>query len=212
MTAIYSRTHPGRCSLWIDWETTGADFDQGYNTTFSKYQGISIGLVVADNETFEEVDSLYVEFKFNANDYQWTDGAEAVHGLSREHLEQNGLTQEEGLAEIVEFILKHFGDKVISMADQVPVGKVQIGGHNVDFDIQGLQHLFNKFNLRLGIHHVKLETSGAAFIAIGEYRSNVTFEFFGGAVRANHNALDDARLALSAARGIRQLVQAALGG
>lgn len=210
MTAIYSRTHPGKCSLWIDWETTGADFDQGYNTTFTKYQGISIGLVIADNETFEEVDSLYVEFKFDPS-YEWTDGAEKVHGLSREHLEQHGVTQEEGLAEIIEFLMKHFGDKIISTSDTMPAGKVQIGGHNVDFDITGLQTLFHKFGLRLGVHHVKLETSGAAFIAIGEYRSNVTFELLGNTVRAEHNALEDARLALSVARSIRNLVADALG-
>jgi hypothetical protein len=208
----YSRFSPGKHSLFIDWETTGADFDQGYDHTFEKYQGISLGLVVADNETLEEVDSKYVLIKWNPK-YEWTAGAEKVHGLTQEFLEENGVDQEEALADIIEFMLPYFGDSVFSPLE-APEGsaKVCLGGHNIDFDIAATQALFKLFGLKLHVHHVKLETSGASFIAIGEYRSNVVFEFFNGEVRGKHNALDDARLALGAARGIKQLVKAALEG
>ena len=64
----YSRTSPGKYSLWLDFETSGADFDSG--ETFKKYQGISFGAVIADNETLEEVDAstikgIKVNFKPN---------------------------------------------------------------------------------------------------------------------------------------------------
>lgn len=208
----YSRFHPGKFSLWADWETSGADFDNGFENTFTRFQGLQVGFVIADNETLEEVDSLKVTFKFDPG-YEWQDGAEKVHGLSREFLEANGVTQEEGLATMIEFIVKYFGDEVIHVLDGQQKSfskKVQVGGHNIDFDIAATQALFKKFGLRLSIHHVKMETSGAAFIAIGEYKSNKVFEFFGGEKRGNHDALDDARLALAAARGIRELCAAAL--
>jgi hypothetical protein len=209
--ATYSRYHPGQKSCWIDWETTGADFAPGLEGTFKKYQGISFGVVIADNVTFEELDSLYVELKFDDTKYQWTDGAENIHKLSREYLAENGVEREDGLAQLIEILIKHFGESVISFGDTEPTSKVCIGGHNVDFDIKATEQLFKDFGFNLGVHHVKLETSGASFIAIGEYKSNTVFEFFnGGGQRGTHNALEDARLALGAARGIKQLVQAAL--
>ncbi len=198
---IYSRTSCGKYSLWLDFETSGADFDSG--ETFKKYQGISFGAVIADNETLEEVDSLYCEMQFDTK-YIWTDGAEKIHGLSREYLEKYGAPREEALAFLLEFIAKYIGAG----------NKVCIGGHNVEFDINALNQLTEDVvekGFRIPIHHVKLETSGASFIAIGKYRSDDVFSFFGGADRKAHNALDDARLALASARGIKQLVQAALG-
>lgn len=201
-TPTYSRHHPGKYSLWIDWETTGADFDAGYDKITKKYQGISFGVVIADNETLEEVDSLYCELKFDASKYQWTDGAAKIHGLTREYLEEHGTEREDALAALLELILKYIG------ADN----KICVGGHNVDFDIAFTNQLASDFGIDLKFHHVKLETSGASFIAIGKYRSDDVFTFFGGAERGAHNALDDARMALASARGIKQLVQAALEG
>ncbi len=197
----YSRTSPGKYSLWLDFETSGADFDSG--ETFKKYQGISFGAVIADSETLEEVDSLYCEMKFDPV-YTWTEGAEKIHGLSREYLAEHGMDRDDALTLLLELITKYIGAG----------NKVCIGGHNVEFDIRALNQLTEDVvekGFTIPIHHVKLETSGAAFIAIGKYRSDDVFTFFGGAERQAHNALDDARLALASARGIKQLVQAALG-
>jgi hypothetical protein len=57
-----------------------------------------------------------------------------------------------------------------------------------------------------------LETSGAAFIATGMYKSNDVFEFFTGKVRDGaHNALDDSLMALETCRNMRAMFDAALG-
>ena len=48
---MYSRHSPGAYSIWCDWETTGADFEGGLDGTFKKYQGISLGVIIANNET-----------------------------------------------------------------------------------------------------------------------------------------------------------------
>lgn len=195
----YSRTSPGKYSLWIDFETTGADFGSG--VTFEKYQGISFGAVIAENETFEPIETLYCEMQFDESKYQWTEGAEKIHGLSREHLAKNGMPRDEALALLLELIAKYIGAQ----------NKICIAGHNISFDIGALNQLTSEFDLKLDLHHVQIETSQLAFVAIGKYRSDDVFPFFGGEVRGNHNALDDALQSLAVARGIKQLVQAALG-
>lgn len=209
MSATYTRNHPGKLCLFIDAETTGADFSPGLVGTFEKYQAITFGLVVADTETFKEVDCLYVEMQFDGTKYQWTDGAEKIHGLSREYLQENALPRDEALAVIVEFISKYFPTAIGFGA--YPAGVVCIGGHNVDFDIKAISQLFNDFGFALGIHHVKLETSGASFIAIGEYKSNTVFKLLGeGDDRGSHNALEDARLSLTVAKNIKAFVTAGI--
>lgn len=195
----YSRAHPGKYSLWIDWETTGADFDSGLTT--KKYQGISFGAVIASNDTFEEVASLYRELKFDETKYQWTGGAEKVHGLSREHLAEHGVNREDALHDLLEFIQQYLGT----------TGKIMIGGQNVWFDLDFTNQLTTDCaGFNLDWHHVKLETSALGFITTGIYKSNDLFPLFGAEARGKHNALDDARQALAVARGIKELVQAGL--
>lgn len=199
MAAVYSKHHPGKYCLFIDWETTGADFDSGKSS--ERYQGISFGAVIADSETFEPVETLYRELHFDETKYGWTDGAEKIHGLSREHLAQHGVSREEGLIDLLELIQKYIGAQA----------KICIGGHNVSFDIDFTRQLASDFGITLNFHHVMIETSQLAFVAIGLYRSDDVFPFFGAEVRGNHNALDDALQSLAVARGIKQLVQTALG-
>ena len=206
----YSRHSPGKFSVWMDWETTGADFEGGLDGTFKKYQGIALGAIIADNDTFQEIDSLYIEIKFDDSKYEWTDAAEKMHGLSKEHLAANGLSREEALEVYIEFLTKHFGDGIISAIGGKTESNICVGGHNVQFDICASAQLFGDFGFNLGIHHVVLDTTSAAFIAIGKYKSNDVFSFFNGAERTIHNALEDARLALSAARSIKELVEFAL--
>ena len=196
----YSRVHPGKYGLAIDWETTGSNF--GGDSTID-YQGIAFGAVIFDTETLEPVETLYRELHFDDTKYKWTDGAEKIHGLSREHLAKNGVPREEALADLLDLILRYIGTE----------SKIMFLGHNVDFDIMFTQQLARDFGIELKIHHVKLETSGTAFILIGQYRSNDVFEFFTGAVREGaHNALDDALITLETARNMRVLIQAALAG
>lgn len=195
----YSRHHPGKYCIFIDWETTGADFDSGLTT--KKYQGISFGAVIASTETFEEVASMYRELKFDSTKYQWTEGAEKIHGLSRDYLNEHGVDRAEALHDLLELIQQYIGAS----------GKIMIGGHNVQFDIDFTNQLTEDCaGFKFDLHHVKLETSALGFITTGIYRSNELFQLFGADARGKHNALDDARQSLAVARGIKQLVQVAL--
>lgn len=194
----YSRHAPGKFSLAIDWETTGSNF--GGDSSID-YQGISFGAAIFDMETFEPVETLYRELHFDDTKYKWTEAAEKIHGLSQEHLNTKGVPREEALADLLDLILRYIGAE----------SKICFLGHNVDFDIAFTLQLANDFGVELKVHHVKLETSGAAMIAIGKYKSNDVFEFFTGKVRdGSHNALDDALMALETARNMRALMTAAL--
>jgi DNA polymerase III epsilon subunit-like protein len=195
--AQYSRYHPGKFGLCIDWETSGSDFG---GDSAASYQGVSFGAIIFNTETFEPVETLYRELQFDDTKYKWSDGAQKIHGLSREHLAANGVSREEGLADLLDLILRYIGAE----------SKIFFLGHNVDFDIDFTLQLARDFNVTLVPHHVKLETSGAAFIAIGKYKSDEVFEFFCGQTRAAHNALDDAGMALEVVRNMRAIFDAQL--
>jgi DNA polymerase III epsilon subunit-like protein len=200
MNTTYSRHHPGKYGLSMDWETSGSDF--GGDSTIN-YQGVSFGAVIFDTETFEPVETLYRELHFDGSKYKWSKEAENIHGLAREYLNVSGIPRDEGLADLLDLILRHIGAG----------NKVMFLGHNVDFDIAFTMQLCTDNDLPNVIvpHHVKLETSGTSFILIGKYRSDDVFKFFTGVVRDKaHNALDDALMALETAKNMRAIVTAGL--
>ena len=197
---IYSRTHPGKYILVLDTETTGSTFGT-YEETFSKYQAIQFGAIVATSDTFEEVDSIEFLVKFDKTKYEWTEGAEKVHGISRERLAEEGLADEDAALVLGEFILKYFG-----------TGKVMFLGHNPWFDIEAMRQLLEKYKVMPDLHHVVLDTSGLGWMTCGRFRSNELFEFFLGGRAEKHGALDDARMTLTVVRTVRQLMNAALEG
>lgn len=194
----YSKFGPGKFFLCIDWETSGSTFDT-YQNTFKEYQGISFGAVVVNSETLEPVKTLYREIQFDEEKYKWSSEAEAIHGLSKEHLKDNGVTAEEAATDLAGLIFDHFG-----------TGKVMFLGHNTQFDIEATKQLLVPFKVMPEIFHVVLDTSPAGFITIGEYKSNKVFEFFTGNVREAHNALDDALMTVETVKNMRALMSAAL--
>lgn len=199
MATGYSRAHPGKFGLSIDWETSGSNFG---GNSHDDYQGISFGAVIFNTETFEPVETLYRELKFDDVKYKWSAEAEKIHGLSQDHLAANGVEREEALADLLDLILRFIGAK----------SKIMFLGHNVDFDIDFTKQLAADFGVELAVHHVKLETSGAGYITIGKYKSDDVFEFFTGRNREGcHNALDDALMALETVRNMRALMDSALG-
>lgn len=191
----YSKAHPGKYGLLIDWETSGSDF--GGDSSI-KYQGLTFGAVVFDTTTFEEVDSIYCELHFDDTKYQWTEGAEKIHGKSREYLAEHGIPREEGLVALLELITKYWA----------PGSKILVAGHNVSFDNDFTMQLLRDFDLADAIkfHHVTIDTSGLGFVLIGEYKSDKVFEILGGAAaRGAHNSLEDARITLAVLRTARQV-------
>ena len=194
---IYSRTAPGKYILVCDTETTGSTFGT-YEETFSRYQAISFGALIATSDTFEEVANLSFKVKYDPR-YEWTETAEKIHGISREQLEVEGLTNEEAAAELAEFILNHFG-----------TGKVMFANHNPWFDIEAMRQLLVPHGVMPDIHHVVLDTSSLGFVTMGKCRSNDVFSFFNGERPPVHDALGDARMALGVLRGIREIVNTVL--
>lgn len=195
----YSKFTPGNRILCIDWETSGSTF-KSYEETFKQYQGISFGAVIADAQTFEPIDTLYREIKFDGSKYEWSPEAEKIHGLSREYLEENGVSAEEAATDLAEFIFNTWNTQ-----------KVMFLGHNPWFDIEATKQLLEQFDVMPDLYHVVLDTSAAAFITTGLYKSNDVFKFFTGAERAAHNALDDALITVNTAQNIRLLMNSALG-
>lgn len=198
----YSKAHPGKYGLLIDWETTGSNF--GGDSSID-YQGITFGAVVFDTTSFEEVDSIYREVHFDDTKYKWTDGAEKIHGKSREYLAEHGVPREEALADLLELILKYWA----------PGSKILSAGHNVSFDNDFTMQLFRDHGLddSLKFHHVVVDTSGISFVAIGEYKSDTVFKILGGLEeRGEHNALEDARATLAVLRTVRQTFDTVFAG
>lgn len=202
----YSKAHPGKYGLLIDWETSGSDWSTGNGRSDSSknFQGITFGAIVFDTTAFTEVDSLYCELHFDDKKYKWSDEAEKIHGKSREYLAKNGISREEGLANLLELILKYWG----------PNSKVLIAGHNVSFDNDFTAQLCRDHGMEDAIrfHHVLVDTSGIGFVTIGKYKSDEVFELLGGLEkRGEHNALEDARTTLSVLRTVRETFNAVYG-
>jgi DNA polymerase III epsilon subunit-like protein len=197
---VHSRHSAGKYILVLDTETSGSSFGS-YEETFSQYQAISFGAVIATSDTFEPVKELYFKVKFDGKKYQWTPEAEKIHGITREELEETGLENEEAAAMLAEFILDNFG-----------TGKVMFLGHNPWFDIEAMRQLLGPHGVMPDLHHVVLDTSALGFITVGKYRSNDVFELFLGGRSEKHNALDDAKMTLTIARSVREIMNGFFAG
>lgn len=194
--------------LATDAETTGIAMgcvDPTFNPeTGEKFQAISFGFVVARADTFQPVDELYVEIKYDDR-YVWSDGAQRVHGLTREYLEENGMTRQEAAFKIVEFIQKYFGPVET-------IRKLVLLGQNVaTFDRYFLIELLSEVGadiIQFGNRHVDTFSIGLA--TLGVYSSNELFDALGlERDPNNHNALEDTKHALKAARLIKKFIQSA---
>lgn len=209
MTARKTKQATPQFGCCLDWETSGACW--GGDST-KDYQGISFGVIIFDTATFDPVEKMYVEIKFNKSRYKWSPEAEAIHGLSREYLEKNGVTQVEAATMLAELILKYFG-----------TDKVMFLGHNTEFDRRFTNQLMNTIEIEFSVekqtdfdswiqlHHVILDTSSTGFIALGLFKSDLLFEKIGFETRGAHNALVDAEQTLGTCKAIREMMKFALG-
>lgn len=185
--------------LAMDCETSGMFFnndDPSYNPkTQQTFQSVSWGLIVADALTFNPIESKYIEIKWNGESL-WSKKAEQIHGLSLEHLEKYGITEEEAVVEISELILKYWG----------PEGNIRCLGHNVTtFDLWFLKRLTRKFDIDFKFGNRHIDVWSAGFATVGAYNSDDLFETFNYQRSHTHNALDDARFALQSIQAIRKL-------
>jgi hypothetical protein len=190
--------------LACDCETTGIAFGS-VDPTGSQdcdneeyFQAISFGFIVASATTFKPIAELYVEIQHDDR-YVWNDGAEKVHGLSREYLAANGMSRKDAAFKIAAFIEKYFGP----IQD---IRKICLLGHNVaTFDRYFLIELLQEFDLcpQFGNRHI--DTFSLGVTLMGCCSSDELFDTLGlERDPNNHNALEDTKHALKAARLMKQ--------
>ena len=188
--------------LIMDSETTGLEFnsiDPSQSTNGNYYQAVSWGLVVLDVTTMKVVDKLYVEIKWDGKSL-WSTKAETVHGLSKDYLAKNGLSEVDAIETILNFIFDHFG------VDEV----VPCGGHNVStFDIFFMRRLLNKHGVMFKTGNRFVDTNSIGLACFGTYNSDDLFDQFG-IVRDNHNSLEDALACAKVITITRKLMNKAL--
>jgi DNA polymerase III epsilon subunit-like protein len=187
--------------ICIDWETSGYNPPREMEGHFigyaDKHQGISLGAVVFDVQTFETLDTFYIEMKFDSDKYEWTSGAEKIHGLSREHLEKNGVEREEAAVEFMNFVLKHF----------MPDEELLVMGHNKDFDIAFLHQFLEPFGIMPKIWYRGINTCDVGIVCFGLAKSDMIFDHVALPPRQDHNALEDAIYTVEVCKIVRTLMK-----
>lgn len=186
--------------LVIDVETSGyakaddASFDP---VTGDTYQTVSIGLIVVNAQTLKSIEELYVEIKWDGVS-KWSAGAQAVHGLTLEYLEEHGATTEEAALQVANLILDHWG----------PTSPVVLCGHNVmSFDVWFIKRLLRSVGIEVIFSNRSIDSFAVGMSTVGTHNSDDLFAYVGCDTRdaAKHNALDDARMALTVIQNVRKL-------
>jgi hypothetical protein len=193
--------------LAMDAETTGLKFNS--DDPSIGHQAVSWGFIVAEAATLQPVEKLYVEIKWNDTsldareaDPKFGKHAEKIHGLTLSYLEENGMDEEDAVTEIGSLILKYWAD-----------GNIRCLGHNVaTFDIWFLKRMMRAYDIELKFGARHIDTNGAGFINFETFTSDVLFQEVGFEARDDHNALDDAFMALESARIMRMIFKAGLDG
>lgn len=188
--------------LAIDCETTGLAKGEIDPTLCSKtgkyYQAISFGVVILETETLKEIESLYVEIKWDGKS-EWSIEAENIHGLSKKYLEENGVDEEDAVGMIGELILKYFD----------PSKTIPLLGHNVaTFDRYFLDRLFKKYGIYLNFGARHIDSSTIGFTLFNLFHSDQIFQKIGLQDRGKHNSLEDIRHTIEVVRTARTLWEA----
>lgn len=186
-------------ALAFDSETTGVatnSLDPTFNPeTKEEYQMVSCGLIITDTVSLLPIEELYVEIKWDGVS-TWSSKAEQIHGLSKQHLEKHGLDEKDAILKIAKLLLKYFG----------PEKNIPLIGHNVaTFDRYFLDKLFKKHGLHLKFGNRHIDTTAIGFATFGTFNSDDLFYAVGIEDRKSHNALDDARYALTVVRTVRTI-------
>lgn len=174
--------------LGIDWETTGYSLPN----YASKHQGISFGAIIFDVKTLEPIESLYQEIKYDPR-YIWDAGAEKVHGITREYLEKNGVSQEEAAFALADLVNRYLGND-----------NVMVLGHRVHFDIAFTDQLLNSAGMEFTYHPTKIDSCSMATILLELTYSNDIFAILGIPPRGQHNALEDIMYTLEAVKRMKE--------
>lgn len=185
--------------LAIDCETSGMNFGDDPS---DNHQMVSIGLIVSDVKTYKEHATLYLEIKWNGVS-EWNDKAEAIHGLTKEYLEENGVDEEEAVIQIMEFLMEHF---------DLNKPLVLLGHNVVAFDKPFLKSALRRYDVPLKISHRALDSFPVGLLAVGAFDSDELFDKMGLGTRKEHNALEDIRYTLKSYRVLNKIFRDCLDG
>ena len=188
-----------RYLLAIDCETTGINYTSGNPS--DDYQAISWGILVINAYNFEIVHEKYIEIQWDGVS-KWSKGAEGVHGLSKQHLLENGVTEEEGITQIAEIVLKYWPLNV----------SINLLGHNVHlFDKFFLEKLFKKFDMKLNFTQRHVDSFSVFFTLLHAFNSEDGFTTMGCPPRKLHNALEDIKMTVESLRRIKVIWDSKVG-
>lgn len=180
-----------RFGLAIDWETSGYSVPE-----YAKHhQGISFGAIIFDVQSLEPVESLYLEIQFNEKKYKWEAGAEKVHGLSREHLQKNGVSQEEAAVQFCNLVIKY-----IAVGDDV-----MLLGHRVHFDRAFTEQLTRSIDVDLSYHPNTIDSCSMGIALMEIAKSEDVFQMMGMPPRQEHNSLEDIMYTLLSVKRMKEL-------
>jgi DNA polymerase III epsilon subunit-like protein len=206
MTAVANPRGYFERFLVVDVETSGfakaddASYDPGRDQTF---QTVAIGLIVVNAQTLKTIEELYVEIKWDGVS-TWSMGAQNVHGLTLDYLEEHGVSSADAALAVANLILDHWG----------PNSPVVLCGHNVvSFDIWFVKRLLRSAGFEVIFSNRTIDTNALGFAVFSMFNSDDVFEQVGCAVRdgSKHNALDDARMSLQVVRTARTIADTVFG-
>lgn len=175
--------------LCIDWETSGYSLPN----YASKHQGISFGAVIADARTFEPVESLYREIKFDKTKYIWDSGAQSVHGLSQEHLQIHGVDQETAAYELADMVNRYMGND-----------SVLVLGHRVHFDKSFTNQLLDSVGMEFTYHPTTIDSCSMSTVLLELTYSEDIFTTLGLPPRGQHNAMEDILYTLESVKKMKE--------
>jgi DNA polymerase III alpha subunit (gram-positive type) len=191
--------------LAIDVETTGLAFnmdDPSHNpNTGETFQAISYGIIVVDAVKLIPIEELYIEVQWDGTS-TWSPQAEKVHGLSKQHLIENGMSKSDAVEQIANLLISHWG----------PSSPIHILGHNPSFDLVFLKRDLRSEGLEIKFGSKIVDTNSIGFAVYNTHNSDDLFEMVGMDKRSDHNALDHARSALKVLQTTRLIATECFGG
>lgn len=198
--------------LAIDCETTGVCFSSDSavhnEATGERHQTVSWGVLVVDATKLNIIEELYIEIAWNKISIAQRDAdptfgkeAESVHGLTKEYLDEHGITEEEAVVKILNLVAKYWGAET----------SIVTLGHNVHtFDMVFLRDLVRRQGIELRLNNRHIDTNSIGFANWQTYNSDQLFDLMGFEQRTDHNALEDIKMTLAALRASRLIFQRAL--
>jgi DNA polymerase III epsilon subunit-like protein len=173
--------------LVIDFETTGLD------PRIRKHQPISAGAIVIERKTLVSVEEIYLECAFDETQFEWTQSAERIHGLSIDYLSSKPSMQD-AATELLRLLVKYWnqGDAITLV------------GHNPHFDSKCFNIWMDSIDVKVRQSHRKLDTFSVGFAVFGAETSDDFFKHVG-VVRNSHNALEDAKATVEGIRLARKV-------